>query len=313
MKFIELKKHIQSGPLSPVYWLVGEDGRVAERARDMLLRKVDALPEFNITQFDENASLPEVEACCRSFPLQSQYRAVVVRGCKSPLDALKNYFASPQPSTILIFVSSEMTSNFSPYLKSVTVVECGRLPRATLTAFIAKRAASAGVTVTRAAAELLIDYTQGMLAAVENEVDKLTFITDAITENDVRRNVTPSLEYKIFELSDAVNKKEGEKALKILRTLLSDGYAPSAVLSMLENYYRRMMYSVLNRGDKNLASELGVKEGAVTMALNAAAGRKAPALKRAYDVAVQYERDFKNGLISDKDAVLSAVLEELRM
>ena len=94
MKFIELKKHIQNGALSPVYWLVGEDGRVAERARDMLLRKVDALPEFNITQFDENASLPEVEACCRSFPLQSQYRAVVVRGCKSPLDALKNYFAS---------------------------------------------------------------------------------------------------------------------------------------------------------------------------------------------------------------------------
>ena len=150
MKFIELKKHIQSGALSPVYWLVGEDGRVAERARDMLLRKVDALPEFNITQFDENASLPEVEACCRSFPLQSQYRAVVVRGCKSPLDALKNYFASPQPSTILIFVSSEMTSNFSPYLKSVTVVECGRLPRATLTAFIAKRAASANARISLA-------------------------------------------------------------------------------------------------------------------------------------------------------------------
>ena len=152
MKFIELKKHLQSGALSPVYWLVGEDDRVAERARDMLLKKVDALPELNVTVFDENADISAVEACCRSFPLQAQYRAVIVRGYSGALDRMKNYFERPQASTILIFMSTEVTKNLSPYLKFINLVECGRLPRETLVAYIAKRAAEGGSTVTRPAA-----------------------------------------------------------------------------------------------------------------------------------------------------------------
>ena len=313
MKFIELKKHLQSGALSPVYWLVGEDDRVAERARDMLLKKVDALPELNVTVFDENADISAVEACCRSFPLQAQYRAVIVRGYSGALDRMKHYFERPQASTILIFMSTEVTKNLSPYLKFINLVECGRLPRETLVAYIAKRAAKGGSTVTRPAAELLVDYTLGYLAAIENQVDKLTLITDAIREDDVRENVSASSEYKIFELSDAINKKDGKRAMTILRALLSDGYAPSAVLGMLEGQYRRMMYSVLNRGDENLAARLGVKEGAVYMAQKAAAGKKASALKRAYDIAAEYERAVKNGVMGDKDAVFSAVLQELQL
>lgn len=311
MKFVDLKKHIKSGEAGGIYLLVGEDGRVVEKARDMLLSLVDGMPELNVTFFEDGADVHEIEACCRSYPLYSQKRAVVVRDFKGSLEPMKKYLGSPEPFTVLIFTSEKLTPNFSGCMRNMTVVECGKLSRDVLVPYIAKRAAAGGATVTRPAAELLIEYTLSSLAAIENETDKLCLITDAITEADVKNNVSASSEYKIFELSDAISKKEGGRALRILRTLLSDGFSPGAVLGMLENHYRKLMYAVLNRGDDSLALKLGVKDGAVYMAQKAAGGEKAVSLKRRYDLIAEAERSFKSGLTSDVSAVYSAVLEAL--
>lgn len=312
MKFVDLKKHIKSGEIDCVYLLVGNDGRVIEKARDMLTALCDGPADFNVTSFEENADVCEIKACCRAFPLYSSKRVVYVRDYKGSLDAMKDYFEAPSETTVLVFVMSELTPNYAKYVKNMTVIECGKLPREVLIPYIAKRAAAGGATVTRSAAELLIDYTLSDLAAIENETDKLCLLTDSITVADVEANVTASSEFKIYELSDAISKKQGERAVKILRSLLADGYSPGALLGMLESHYRRLMYVVLNREDDNLAAKLGVKEGAVYMALKAAGNTKATALKRTYDLVARAERLFKSGAVTDTAAVYSAVLEALQ-
>ncbi len=311
MKFEELKKSLKSGDVGCIYLLVGEDSRVVEKARDILLSLVDGLPELNVTTFDETADMREVENCCRSFPLMSERRAVVVRDYKGSLEAMDGYFSNPQQSTLLIFTASSLTSNFSKFVKKTTVVECGKLSKNILVPYIAKHAAANGVQVTRPAAELLIDYTLSDLASIENELDKLCSLTDTIKEEDVKNNVTPDADYKIYELGDAICKKQGERAMKIMSSLLADGFAPGALFGMLENHYRRLLYVVLNKDDDNLAYKLGVKEGAVYMALKASAGMKATALKRTYDLIASGEQSFKNGETTDKEAIRSVVLAAL--
>ena len=142
MKFEELKKSLKSGNVGCIYLLVGEDSRVIEKARDILLSLVDGLPELNVTTFDETADIREVENCCRSFPLMSERRAVVVRDYKGSLEAMDGYFSNPQQSTLLIFTASSLTTNFSKFVKKTTVVECGKLSKTILVPYIAKRAAA---------------------------------------------------------------------------------------------------------------------------------------------------------------------------
>ena len=99
--------------------------------------------------------------------------------------------------------------------------------------------------------------------------------------------------------------------MKIMSSLLADGFAPGALFGMLENHYRRLLYVVLNKDDDNLAYKLGVKEGAVYMAQKASAGMKATALKRTYDLIASGEQAFKNGETTDKEAIRSVVLAAL--
>lgn len=311
MKFEELKKSLKNGEISNIYLLVGEDLRVIEKARDMLLSLVDGLPELNVTTADETADIGAVANYCRSFPLMSSYRAVVVRDYKGSLEPMGDYFDNPQPTTILVFTASSLTPNFAKYVKKTTVVECGKLSKAVLIPYIAKRAAAAGCQITAPAAQLLVDYTLSDLARIENELDKLCLIAPVIKEDDVKNNVTPDADFKIYELSDAISKKQGERALKILNSLLSDGFAPGALFGMLENHYRRLLYVTLNKDDPSLAYKLGVKEGAVYMAIKASAGMKAPAIKRTYDLIASGEQSFKSGEISDKEAIRTVVLAAL--
>ena len=311
MKFEQLKKSLKEDGAANIYLLVGDDGRVIEKAKETILSLICDFPELNVTCFDENADVKAVANCCRSFPFMSDYRAVVVRDYSGSLDDMSDYFDDPQPTTLLIFTASSLTANFSKYAKKTTVVECGKLSDDVLIRYIAKRAAANGSQITCAAAKLLIDYTLSDLARIENELDKLCLLCEVVKEEDVKNNVTADADFKIYELSDAISKRQSANAMKILDSLLADGFAPGALFGMLENHYRRLMYAVLNKGDGELAAKLGVKEGAVYMAMKAAAGMKATALKRTYDLIAEGERAFKNGEISDKDAIRSVVLTAL--
>ncbi len=313
MKFVELKKRIKSGERKPVYLLTGDDPNVIERARDIILSLVTVLPELNITKFDESADLKEIEACCRSFPVMSEIRAVCVRDYKSSLDGMSSYFNNPSPSTVLVFSVASLTNNFSKFISKFEIVECNTLPQDVLEAYIEKSVAANGCRITKQAADLLIKYSSGKLAAIENETQKLCLLTDLIKEDDVKSNVNADAEYKIFELSDAIGKKQGEKAIQVLQGLLSDGFAPGALFGMLESHFRRLLYVAINKEDDNLAAQLGVKEGAVRIALRTVMSYKPTTLKKIYDCIAEDERLFKSGTVRDKDAIFSTVLKTINM
>lgn len=313
MKFVELKKQIKSGSRKSIYLLTGDDPKVIERARDIILSLVTVLPELNITRFDETADIKEIESCCKSFPVMSDLRAVYVREYKGSLEQMGGYFDNPSPSTVLVFSAASLSANFSKFISKCEIVECNTLPEDVLEAYIEKLVVSNGCRITKQAADLLIKYSLGKLAVVENETQKLCLLTDLIKEEDVKANVNADVEYKIFELSDAIGKKQGEKAIEVLNGLLSDGFAPGALFGMLESHFRRLLYVAVNREDDNLAAQLGVKEGAVRIALRTVLNYKPTTLKKIYDCIADDERLFKSGAVRDKDAIYSTVLKIINM
>ena len=313
MKFVELKKRIKSGEIKPIYLLTGDDAYVIEKAYAILQSVVDQFPELNVTRFEENANIKTVEECCRSFPMLSAKRVVCLREYKGSFDSMGDYFAHPSEQTVFVIISSSLTSNLSKIVKNVEVVECNKLPDNILTAFIAKDVEARNCTITVPAAKLLIEYCASSLARIESETEKLCQITSAIKEQDVIDNVSADVEFKIFELSSAITLKQGAKAMEILSGLLSDGYSPAALIGMLQNHFRRLMYVALNKDDDSLAGKLGVKEGAIYVAAKQVKAFSPVTLKKIYDGLSKDERNFKMGLCSDKDAIYSAVLRTLNV
>ena len=313
MKFVELKKRIKGGDIKPIYLLTGNDAYVIEKAYAILQSVVDSFPELNVTRFEDGCDLRAVDSALRSAPFLSSKRVVCLRDYKGSLDLLSDYFDKPNPDTVFVIIASSLSANLNRAVKSSELVDCDKLPENVLTAFIAKDVESRGCQITVPAAKLLISYCAGSLARIESETEKLCQISSLVTEEHVKANVNADVEYKIFELSGAITEKRGDRAMDVLKTLLSDGYAPSAILSMLQNHFRRLLYVALNKDDDSLASKLGVKEGAIYNATKQIKGFSPVVLKRIYDSLSNDEYMFKSGKTSDKEAMYSAVLRTLNV
>ena len=86
---------------------------------------------------------------------------------------------------------------------------------------------------------------------------------DLITKAVVDAVVIKDAEYTVFELTDALGKKDGDRAMKLLSLMEKE----QGVLSLISNHFRRLFFiGISDMTNAELASYLGVKEYAVVKA-----------------------------------------------
>lgn len=258
----------------PVYWLEGEEDyyidKVMQVAEHQLLSEAEA--GFNLTIFyGREANWADVVNACMKYPMFSDKQVVLIKEAQQmkDLDKLEHYISHPLSSTILVVGHKEKKvdgrSKLAKLLKDKTeLVQTKKMYENQLPAWAEKLVQSKGFTIQQKACLLLVDHIGNDLSRIENEIDKLLINLGTrtnITEDDIEKFIGVSKEFNVFELQEAIARKDLSKAIRIVQYFESNPKAGpiQMILPALYNYFSKvfMIFGVHSSDEKQIASTIG--------------------------------------------------------
>lgn len=259
----------------PVYWLEGEESfyidQVVDYAEHNLLPESEAA--FNLSVFyGKDAAWAEVINACRRYPMFAEHQIVLLKEAQQmrDIEKLEAYVANPLPSTILVVAHKEKKvdgrSKLAKYLKqNAVVVTTKKMYDSQLPEWTNEQVQSKGYTISRKALMLLVDHIGNDISRINNEIDKLLLNIETrknISEEDIEKYVGVSKEYNVFELQEAMQRKDMAKAMRIIQYFESNPKAApiQLLLPSLYNFFSKvyMLFSVQGSDDKSAAAAIGV-------------------------------------------------------
>jgi DNA polymerase III subunit delta len=258
----------------PVYWFEGEEDfyidQLVEAAEHTILS--DAEAGFNLSVFyGKDAAWSDVVNACMRYPMFSDKQVVILKEAQQmkDLDKLEGYINNPLASTIFVVGHKEKKvdgrSKLAKLLKEKgEVLSTKKMYDNELPAWTQNFIESKGYQPTQKAVHLLVDHIGNDLSRIANEVDKVILNLGSrttINDDDIEKFVGISKEYNVFELQNAVGKKNLSKALQIVQYFESNPKAApiQLVLPSLYSYFSKvfMLFGVQG-DDKTVAAQTGI-------------------------------------------------------
>lgn len=309
-----LKKRLGEG-FKYCYLFTGEDYELYSRGLSMILKRCNlSLPDFNYAKFDdENYSMKGVLDACEVMPMGDQWRVVLIKNVQKISDndkkLLTAYLEKPCQTTILIVF--DFYDKFS-FIKGLAEhVDCKRFDNLTAISVIANEFLKRGKKISDEGARTLLDYCNGYLTRVMSEVDKLAYYDinePMITKKMVDNLVVKDSEVVVYELTEALGQKNGDKAMKLLEILKKE----QGILGLITNHFRRLFFiSTSGLNDKELSLLLGVKEFAISKQRSQTKNFSKMQLKKIYALLEEVDYGIKSGAYLQETALNFLVLSIL--
>ena len=271
----------------PVYWLEGEESyyidQIVNYAEHQILTEAEA--GFNLSIFyGKDAEWASVINACMRYPMFAERQVVLLKEAQhmKDIDKLENYIDNPLKSTVFVVSYKEKKadgrSKFGKLLKAKTeFFSTKKMYESALPDWTNQMVMQHGLTISPKALALLVDHIGNDLSRIENEIEKLAVnlgTRKGITEDDIENYIGISKEFNVFEMQDAIAKKDLAKAIRIIGYFESNPKAAPIVLILpaIYTFFSKvfMIFGMANTDDRSVATELGVNPYFVKDYTNAA-------------------------------------------
>jgi DNA polymerase III subunit delta len=259
----------------PVYWLEGEEDYYIDQVMNYAEHEILSEQEagFNLTVFyGKDAEWPAVLNACRRYPMFAEKQVVLLKEAQQmkEIEKLESYIENPLTSTIFVVSHKEKKvdgrSKLAKLLKQKgEMLTTKKMYDSQLPEWTNELVQSRGYTISQKALMLLVDHIGNDLNRLANETDKVLLnLADRknITEDDIERYVGVSKEYNVFELQDAIAKKNLAKAIRIIQYFEANPKAApiQLILPSLYNFFSKtyMLFGIKEGDEKNIAATLSV-------------------------------------------------------
>jgi DNA polymerase III subunit delta len=276
MKAEKIISDLKKGLLKPVYWLEGDEEYFIDSIIQYAEQKI--LPEsetgFNQTVFyGRDTDWTTVINTCRRYPMFAERQVVIIKEAQSmkDIEKLEGYIEKPLTSTILFIAYKgkkvDGRTKLAKTLKDKAVLfTTKKLYDSDLPDWANQLVQSKGYTISNKALVLMIDHIGNDLSRISNEIDKMVLNLGErknITEDDIEQFVGISKEFNVFELQDALGKKDFYKAMRIANYFEHNPKAAPLlqILPLLYSFFSKvqMVYGATGN-DKSLAAMTGINE-----------------------------------------------------
>lgn len=159
------------------------------------------------------------------------------------------------------------------------------------------------------ALEELINYTEGDMWRLSNEIKKLVNYKagQEITLEDVRSQIQPGVELDIFKTVDAIAQKDKREALKLLHLHLGEGDSPRYLFSMITFQFRNILIirDLIERGEpfSKILRETSLHPLVIKKSYSQAWRFSLKELKKIYQKLFQLDFQIKIGKIEPETAL----------
>jgi len=313
---LDLKRKI----FKPIYFLSGEEAYYIDLISDYIERNVleEGDREFNQNVvYGKDADLVSILGLAKQFPMMSEYQVVIVKeaqnikelnksaggdeGSKSSksvsstaVQQFLNYINNPQPTTILVFAfkykSIDKRSAVAKALqKQAIFLETSKLYDNQIPDWITNYVKDKNYFINPKASFLLAEFLGNDLSKITGEISKLLINVPEgkeITPELVQDNIGISKDYNVFELQDALAKKDILKANRIINYFsANEKEHPSVlVISSLFSYFTKILkyHFIPDKSKFAAAQALGVNPFFVEGYAKAAANYNTNKLKHIF-------------------------------
>lgn len=312
MSLEQVLKKIGRGEVAPAYYLYGgEDYLKREAAK----RIVDALLPSNLRALNleivigGEATGEAIVSKADTFPILAARRVILIKEADGLSSAdrstLISYLENPSPTACLVFLAEKIDqrTRFWEALQKRGLLLCfSRLAGRELRRWLEARARERGRRLQPEATELLLELVGPDLYALEGELEKVCLFLpegETIGVESLAPLVGESRMKSIFELAEAVGRREVDVALRHLSRLLEEGEEVLKVIGMLARQLRliRKAQDLKGSGRKapEMAQVLGVYPGQIQSLLGQAESFPPDKLKEGLCRLLQADRDLKSG------------------
>src|SRR5580765_193719 len=260
----------------PIYWLEGEEDFFIDKVVDFAEHHIlsDAESSFNLMVFyGKDADWAEVINSCRRYPMFAERQVVLLKEAQQMRDILKlePYILQPLSSTVFVVSYKDKKvdgrSKMAKLLKEKgELLTTKKMYENQLPEWVTELVHSMGLTINQKALNLLIDHIGNDLMRIKSEIEKIRInlgTRKGIHEDDIEKFVGISKEFNVFELQDALAKKDLSKALRIIQYFDSNPKAGpiQLVLPALYSFFSKvyMTFSFVGRDENVIAAAIGVR------------------------------------------------------
>ena len=263
MDYPVVKRKIESGDLSPVYFFFGEESYFIDDLSRAVIEKGTGRDtrDFNCDILSgEEVDGEKVVSLASSYPMMSDRRVVVVKAVQklTPSDKKRvlAYIQDPAETTSLVLTAGKVDRRKSFYAgltKHALWVECSRLYENQAVDWVIRRCSRAGVPISLEGATCLVEQVGTSIWTLHNEIEKLLTFTWGAKKlglEQVLAVVGFSRKFNTWELTDSVGNKDLKTAWEILNRLMEAGQSPVGIIMDLSRRFFQLLRirTLLDRG-----------------------------------------------------------------
>ncbi|MGI5842502.1 MAG: DNA polymerase III subunit delta, partial [Christensenellales bacterium] len=304
MKFFDVKKNIETA-VSPVYIIYGTDDFLIKQTISTFKKQIlTDFADLNFNSFNqETYNANNILNSLNGMPFGCDKKLVTAilpqNASKDDVKLFEKYFENPNPTSVFLLVVAD--KNILNTQKT-ELIDCEKLSQVELQKLIGSRLKNFDKTISVPAANLLIEKCDYDATRITTELEKLPFYNDEkiITTEVVENLVSDSFDLNIFNLTNALTKKNSDLTLQILKNMLDHKIEPSSIFAAIASNFRRMFISVISKDltNEEIANALKVKPFAVSKAKENAKKFSVKNLKRINELLQDVEYKFKSGKMS---------------
>ena len=226
MRYTEFKNGLNNGQEFSIYLFEGEDAFFRESGIALLKSKFIEEPSLNFVNLEPDAHLSQIITSLEGYPFMSPKRMTLIREYYPKQEVfkagLKNYLENPLSTSMLVIVNEKPCEALKKF-SSVCVVDCSKADISLLIKWIKAECFNSNVNIDAETAKLLAEYCLSDMTRIKTETNKLIAFAGAngtITADNVNQLVARDLEYKVYELTDFIGKKNFAKAILFINDMI---------------------------------------------------------------------------------------------
>ncbi len=221
-------QNIKSGQFDPIYFLYGEEAYFI----DMVIQEAEKIlppaeKSFNeVIIYGKGTNFKQIVDQCSQYPMMAPRRVIILKEAQSmdkrEFDQLLKYVERPNPMSCLFIGYKKKIDGrkkiFSTLKKQARVLHSEKIKDYRMPEWVSTYVKSNKRLIHPDNAQRLADLLGTNLSKVINEIDKLMVTTpegQEVTYDQIHENVGLSKDFNVFELQNALSKKDFSKAFLI--------------------------------------------------------------------------------------------------
>lgn len=287
MNYKEIITNIKAGKFAPIYLLHGEEPYYIDKISDLLQKTVLEEHERDFNQtivYGKDSDPLAVVSQAKQFPMMSERQIVMIREAQDvkKWELFESYFNQPLESTVLIICNKY--GKFDKRKKAYKAIEknggvifqSDKVKDYQVSGWIMDYLKELNYTITDKAMIMLVEFLGTDLSKITNELNKLSLLLEKgtkISEVHVEENIGISKDYNVFELSNAIAKRDILKSNKIAQYFEQNPKVAhiTMIIPSVFSLFQRLMKVHFMKGapDQQIASALRLHPFAVKEAKTA--------------------------------------------